>query len=132
MYWAYTTMTTVGYGDIFATTVAEKARARRAWPLGVFVLAPGGTTAAEAPPHTHTEGGAQRSAVRVLRCLVASPQVWAMITMVIGGFFLSFCFGRIASIVGRLDADRAARAEQIESITQFLKDYELPKPISKK
>ncbi len=59
-------------------------------------------------------------------------QVWAMCTMVVGGFFLSFCFGRIASIVGRLDAVRAARAEQIESITQFLKDHELPKPLSRK
>jgi hypothetical protein len=53
-------------------------------------------------------------------------------TMVIGGFFLSFCFGRIASTVSRLDADRAARAEQLENVTQFLKDHELPKPISRK
>jgi hypothetical protein len=60
------------------------------------------------------------------------PQIWAMVTMVIGGFFLSFCFGRIASIVGRLDAERAARAEQMEMVTQFLRDTELPKIISRK
>lgn len=26
MYWAYTTMTTVGYGDISSITIAEKVR----------------------------------------------------------------------------------------------------------
>ena len=34
-------------------------------------------------------------------------------TMVCGGFFLSFCFGRMASIVGRLDAERNARSEKV-------------------
>eukprot|EP00197_Chlamydomonas_leiostraca_P011145 CAMPEP_0202859122 /NCGR_PEP_ID=MMETSP1391-20130828/1378_1 /ASSEMBLY_ACC=CAM_ASM_000867 /TAXON_ID=1034604 /ORGANISM="Chlamydomonas leiostraca, Strain SAG 11-49" /LENGTH=803 /DNA_ID=CAMNT_0049538131 /DNA_START=139 /DNA_END=2550 /DNA_ORIENTATION=+ len=82
MYWAYTTMTTVGYGDICGTTIAEK--------------------------------------------------VWAMCTMVIGGFFLSFCFGRIASVVSKLDADRAARSEQMENVSQFLRDTELPKALSRK
>lgn len=82
MYWAYTTMTTVGYGDISGITIAEK--------------------------------------------------VWCMITMVIGGFFLSFCFGRIASIISRLDADKAAREEQLEHITAFLKDTELPKQLSRR
>lgn len=61
-----------------------------------------------------------------------APQVWAMVTMVIGGFFLSFCFGRIASVVSKLDADRAARAEQMENVTQFLKDTELPKHLSRR
>ncbi len=37
----------------------------------------------------------------------------AMVTMVIGGFFLSFCFGRMANIVGRMDAEKGARAEQV-------------------
>lgn len=61
-----------------------------------------------------------------------TSQIWAMATMVIGGFFLSFCFGRIASIVSRLDADRAAQADQMEAITQFVRDTELPKQISRK
>jgi hypothetical protein len=59
-------------------------------------------------------------------------QIWAMVTMVIGGFFLSFCFGRIASIVQRLDAERAARSEQMEMVTQFLRDTELPKGMTRK
>ncbi|KXZ52320.1 hypothetical protein GPECTOR_10g952 [Gonium pectorale] len=82
MYWAYTTMTTVGYGDIAGTTIAEK--------------------------------------------------VWCMITMVIGGFFLSFCFGRMASIVGRLDADKVARGEQLHELSAFMKDVELPRPLARK
>lgn len=36
----------------------------------------------------------------------ACVQVWCIVTMVIGGFFLSFCFGRMASIISRLDADK--------------------------
>ncbi|GLC41041.1 hypothetical protein PLESTB_000949600 [Pleodorina starrii] len=82
MYWAYTTMTTVGYGDIFGTTIAEK--------------------------------------------------VWCMVTMVIGGFFLSFCFGRMASIVSRLDADKVARGEQLHELSAFMKDVELPRPLARK
>ncbi|GFR43465.1 hypothetical protein Agub_g4548 [Astrephomene gubernaculifera] len=82
MYWAYTTMTTVGYGDIYGTTVAEK--------------------------------------------------VMCMITMVIGGFFLSFCFGRMASVIGRLDADKVARGEQLHELSAFMKDVELPRPLARK
>lgn len=43
-------------------------------------------------------------------CHVFHVQIWCMITMVIGGFFLSFCFGRMASIISRLDADKVRRA----------------------
>lgn len=32
MYWAYTTMTTVGYGDIIGTTFAEKVYRPCGWP----------------------------------------------------------------------------------------------------
>lgn len=96
-----------------------------------------------------------------------------MVTMVCGGFFLSFCFGRMANIVGRLDAEKSARSEQVspvlttmtsaallpapppracpspararagsnkafigfpqmDQVTQFLKDVDLPKPLSRK
>eukprot|EP00798_Chlamydomonas_sp_ICE-L_P012568 gene12568-15791_t len=51
--------------------------------------------------------------------------------MVLGGFFLSFCFGRCAVIVGRLDANNAARADQLEQITEFIKDVELPKTLAR-
>lgn len=37
----------------------------------------------------------------------------AMVTMVVGGFFLSFCFGRMANVVGKIDAEKSARAEQV-------------------
>jgi hypothetical protein len=33
MYWAYTTMTTVGYGDISSVTVAEKV-----WAISVMIV----------------------------------------------------------------------------------------------
>lgn len=36
-----------------------------------------------------------------------------MVTMVVGGFFLSFCFGRMANVVGKIDAEKSARAEQV-------------------
>ena len=55
-----------------------------------------------------------------------------MVTMVLGGFFLSFCFGRGAVILGRLDANKAARAEQLDQVTQFIKDVELPGQLSRK
>jgi hypothetical protein len=43
-----------------------------------------------------------------------------MITMVVGGFFLSFCFGRMANIVGKLDAEKSARNEQVGLILFLL------------
>ena len=80
-----------------------------------------------------------------------------MVTMVCGGFFLSFCFGRMANIVGRLDAEKSARSEkvgagalsihllihclnsllpvyflQLDQVTLFLKDVDLPKPLARK
>ena len=44
----------------------------------------------------------------------APPRCYrAMVTMVVGGFFLSFCFGRMANVVGKIDAEKSARAEQV-------------------
>jgi CRP-like cAMP-binding protein len=82
IYWATTTLTTVGYGDIYAFIIAEK--------------------------------------------------VWTMATMVVGGFFLSFCFGKMATILSKLGAEGSAKAEQMEMVTQFLKDVELPKQLNRK
>lgn len=82
MYWAYTTMTTVGYGDISSTTMAEK--------------------------------------------------VWAIITMIVSGFFFSFVVGRMASLVAKMDSHRTAYNERMEVVTTFLKDTNLPRPLSKR
>lgn len=82
MYWAYTTMTTVGYGDISSITVAEK--------------------------------------------------VWAIVTMIGSGFFFSFVVGRMASVISKLDSVRSARGEELESITTFLNDVDLPRGLSKR
>lgn len=82
MYWAYTTMTTVGYGDISSTTMAEK--------------------------------------------------LWAIITMIVSGFFFSFVVGRMASVVAKLDSHRTAFNEKLEVVTTFLKDTDLPRHLSKR
>ena len=82
IYWATTTLTTVGYGDLYAYIIAEK--------------------------------------------------VWTMATMVVGGFFLSFCFGKMATILSKLGAEGSAKAEQMEMVTQFLEDVELPKALTRK
>lgn len=82
MYWAYTTMTTVGYGDISSTTMAEK--------------------------------------------------LWAIITMIVSGFFFSFVVGRMASVVAKLDSHRTAYNEKLEVVTTFLKDTNLPRQLSKR
>lgn len=82
MYWAYTTMTTVGYGDISAITVAEK--------------------------------------------------IWAILVMVLSGFFFSFSIGRMATVVSRLDADRTATNERLETVSMFLADTSLPRDLSKR
>jgi hypothetical protein len=66
MYWAYTTMTTVGYGDISSITVAEK--------------------------------------------------IWAIIVMIVSGFFFSFVVGRVAVVVARFDADQQAYDQQMEMV----------------
>ena len=46
-----------------------------------------------------------------------------MVTMVCGGFFLSFCFGRMANIVGRLDAEKSARSEQVGPVLPTMANH---------
>jgi hypothetical protein len=128
-------MTTVGYGDIYATTVAEKVDwlPQNDWlsqsDCQGFLCCLMGRDVCCCHQSWSDFGlihGLEKQHISL------AVQVWAMATMVIGGFFLSFCFGRIASIVSSLDADRAARADQLQEVTQFLRDHELPKPLSRK
>jgi hypothetical protein len=58
--------------------------------------------------------------------------VWAIITMIGSGFFFSFAVGRMASILSKLDSVQAAQAGRLEVVTTFLKDVDLPRPVSKR
>lgn len=58
MYWAFTTLATVGYGDISATTVAERIYAIFAQIVGGFVFSGAPTSWARAQPaRAHHIGG---------------------------------------------------------------------------
>ena len=59
-------------------------------------------------------------------------QVWAIVTMIGSGFFFSFIIGRMGSVMSKLDSVRPARSERLESVTTFLKDVDLPRPLSKR
>jgi hypothetical protein len=61
-----------------------------------------------------------------------SNQVWAILTMIGSGFFFSFVVGRMASVISKLDSVRNAHSERLETVTTFLKDVDLPRPLSKK
>lgn len=52
--------------------------------------------------------------------------------MIGSGFFFSFIIGRMASVMSKLDSVRNARKERLEGVTTFLKDVDLPRPLSKR
>lgn len=52
--------------------------------------------------------------------------------MIIAGFFFSFVIGRMGSIVAKLDSRSTAHAEQLEGVTTFLKDTNLPRQLGKR
>lgn len=52
--------------------------------------------------------------------------------MIGSGFFFSFIIGRMASVMSKLDSVRNARSERLEGVTTFLKDVDLPRPLSRR
>lgn len=118
MYWAFTTLATVGYGDISAKTVAERVYA---------IFAQARATRRQTPPRVfphHVAEGTARSR--------GSQQANPPQPQIVGGFVFSAVIGQIGQTIRAIDPSEAAKKDKIEEIQSYIREKAFPKKLRKK